>query len=77
MDKTPPSQGHVYDGLLDDAGDGAMDKDFVTSPESMGAHWGAFADPQSSMKHFSVKVGTCANCEDTILEYEASSRTGK
>ncbi|XP_048243311.1 uncharacterized protein LOC124141844 isoform X1 [Haliotis rufescens] len=72
VDTTPPSTGHVFDGVQSAATPGDKDKDYITSVSEMGAYWEGFDDPHSSVATYTVKVGTCAGCDDTMNE----SKTG-
>ncbi|KAK6173123.1 hypothetical protein SNE40_016641 [Patella caerulea] len=64
VDATPPSVGHVID-VLDSDGD---DVDYITNQSPLSVRWQGFHDPHSSMKYYTVKVGTCDDCDDMIPE---------
>ncbi|XP_046572415.1 uncharacterized protein LOC124280510 [Haliotis rubra] len=70
VDTTPPSTGHVYDGLQSATSNDDKDKDYITSVLEMGAYWEGFDLPHSSVVMYKVKVGTCAGCDDKLEEIE-------
>ncbi|XP_046557202.1 uncharacterized protein LOC124266452 [Haliotis rubra] len=70
VDTTPPSTGHVYDGVQSAASHDDKDKDYITSASEMGAYWEAFDEPHSSVAMYKVKVGTCKGCDDKLEEIE-------
>ncbi|XP_067663255.1 uncharacterized protein [Haliotis asinina] len=68
VDTTPPSSGHVYDGVQSDVTHDDKDKDYITSVSEMAAYWEGFGDPHSSVAMYKVKVGTCKGCDDKMNE---------
>ncbi|XP_071088930.1 uncharacterized protein [Haliotis cracherodii] len=70
VDTTPPSTGHVFDGVQSAATPGDKDKDYITSTSEVGAYWEGFDDPHSSVATYRVKVGTCTGCGDKLEEIE-------
>ncbi|XP_055958832.1 uncharacterized protein LOC126829498 [Patella vulgata] len=69
VDATPPTVGHVID-VLDSDGD---DVDYITNQSPLSVRWQGFHDPHSSMKYYTVKVGTCNDCDDIIPEIKTGT----
>ncbi|XP_070573739.1 uncharacterized protein [Ptychodera flava] len=63
VDASPPYDGFVYDGV-----DETTDNDYQTHLDYLAVHWGGFFDPHSSITGYSLKIGTCLNCNDVMKE---------
>ncbi|XP_070573746.1 uncharacterized protein [Ptychodera flava] len=63
VDASPPRDGFVYDG-----DDKNVDQDYQTHLDYLAVHWGGFYDPHSSITGYSLKIGTCLNCDDVMKE---------
>ncbi|XP_070573771.1 uncharacterized protein [Ptychodera flava] len=61
VDASPPRDGFVYDG-----DDKNVDQDYQTHLDYLAVHWGGFYDPHSSIAGYSLKIGTCLNCDDVM-----------
>ncbi|XP_055958617.1 uncharacterized protein LOC130013975 [Patella vulgata] len=73
VDTTPPTTGHVIDILNTNyTGD---DVDYITNESPLSVRWQGFHDPHSSMQYYTVKVGTCDDCDDIIPEIKTGIST--
>ncbi|XP_062606252.1 uncharacterized protein LOC134268062, partial [Saccostrea cucullata] len=64
VDLSPPIQGQVLE--ISPSGSNAVDIDYQTDMSRLTVVWTGFDDPHSSIKDFSVAVGTCPSCDDVI-----------
>ncbi|XP_046561789.1 uncharacterized protein LOC124270793 [Haliotis rubra] len=70
VDTTPPSSGHVYDGVQSAASHDDKDKDYITSVSEMAAYWEGFDDPHSSVAIYKVKISAYStSCSPPGVKY--------
>ena len=78
VDLTPPVAAKVYDGALHADGDVSLS----STPGVVAAHWDPFAEPDSSLHHYTWCVGTAPGkgdvvaCHDVGLALSATARVG-
>ncbi|ESO88602.1 hypothetical protein LOTGIDRAFT_234472 [Lottia gigantea] len=68
VDTTPPITGLVLDGISGD--NNIADIDYISNTLPPSVRWERFHDPHSSIKHYSVQIGTCPGCDDVLLQTE-------
>ncbi|ESO88609.1 hypothetical protein LOTGIDRAFT_165393 [Lottia gigantea] len=71
VDTTPPITGLVLDGISGDNNIADIDYISYTLPPSV--RWERFHDSHSSIKHYSVKIGTCPGCDDILSQTETGT----
>ncbi|ESO83749.1 hypothetical protein LOTGIDRAFT_168990 [Lottia gigantea] len=72
VDTTPPITGLVFDGISGD--NNIADTDYISNTLPPSVRWERFHDPHSSIKHYTVQIGTCPGCDDVLPQTETRTR---
>ena len=76
VDTSPPIAGHVYDGRRKDGQPGRLDADFQTDVSYIASYWKGFYDPHSTIKAYYTSLGSCAECEDIMVNQDVGITQG-
>ncbi|ESO88673.1 hypothetical protein LOTGIDRAFT_165459 [Lottia gigantea] len=71
VDTTPPITGLVFDGISGD--NNIANTDYISNTVPPSVRWERSHDPHSSIKHYSVQIGTCPGCDDILPQTETGN----
>lgn len=58
----------MFDGFLHD--DKSIDIDFQIDTTQLGAYWEEFYDPHTTIKTYTISVGTCVGCDNVLKAHD-------